>query len=144
MAKVSLKERKEKLGLILAGFVEAGVLTEAQSAEISGVFGSQAVSTKVNEEGLVFCNYFGKYMPAEAFHTSTKGKIDSMSIEGKKLHRTQKSMVNKANNEVLKQYRAGEITAEEMDTLLKAIEKNAGHKFPEGTAAINADYPFEV
>ena len=139
-----MKERKENLAKILNGAIEAGAITAELANEITGVFGSTAASTKVNEEGLVYCTYFGEYLPAEDFHTSAKGKIDSMSLAGKKLHRTQKSMVNKATNEVLKQYRAKEIDAAEMEELLNTIDSNANHKFPIGTESISTDYPFSV
>jgi len=144
MAKVTMKERKENLAKILNGAIEAGNISADLANEITGVFGSQSVSTKVNEDGEVYCTYFGEYLPAEDFHTSAKGKIDSMSLAGKKLHRTQKSMVNKATNEVLKQFRAKDINATEMEQLLASIDANAGHKFSMGTESISTDYPFSV
>jgi len=144
MAKVTMKQRKENLAAILAEATEAKEITAELAEKITGVFGSQSTSTKVNEDGLVYCTYFGEYLPAEDFHTSAKGKIDSMSVAGKKLHRTQKSMVNKATNEVLKQFRAKEVSASEMEELLAAIDANASHKFPLGTESISTDYPFSV
>ena len=144
MAKVTMKERKENLAKVLNGAIEAGTITAEFANEITAVFGTQSVSTKVNDEGQVFCTYFGIYLPAEDFHTSAKGKIDSMSLAGKKLHRTQKSMVNKATNEVLKQFRAKEISAEEMEELLSTIDANAAHKFDIGTESISTDYPFSI
>ena len=138
-----MKERKENLAALLAEN-EGNELDAALVAKITGIFGSQSVSQKTNEAGEVFCTYFGEYLPAEEFHTSAKGKIDSMSIAGKKLHRTQKSMVNKATSEVLKQFRAKEINSTEMEELLSTIDENAVHKFPMGTEAISTDYPFSV
>lgn len=138
-----MKERKENLSALLTEN-EGKELTVELIASINGVFGSQVVSNKVNEDGEVFCTYFQTYLPAEDFHTSAKGKVDSMSLAGKKLHRTQKSMVNKATSEVLKQFRAKEINAVEMEELLASIESNSGHKFPIGTDAISTDYPFSV
>jgi len=144
MAKVTLKERKENLAKVLEGAVKAGEISKELSQEITDIFGSSAVSTKINAEGEVYCNYFKEYLPKEDFHVSEKGKIDSMSLEGKRLNRTQKSMINKATNEVLKQFRAKDITAEEMEELLATIDENAGHRFPIGTESVTTDYPFSV
>lgn len=144
MAKVTMKERKGKLAEVLAGLVEAGTITEEISANISGIFGGQGTSTKTNEAGEVFCTYFQAYLPAEEFAVSAKGKIDSMSKEGKKLHRTQKSMVNRATSEVLKQFRSKDISAVEMEELLSTIDTNAAHRYPQGTEAVTTDYPFSV
>ena len=143
MAKVTMKERKENLAALLAEN-EGNELDSNLIGKITGVFGSQSVSNKINEAGEVFCTYFGEYLPADDFHTSAKGKIDSMSLAGKKLHRTQKSMVNKATSEVLKQFRAKEISSTEMEELLSTIDENAAHKFPLGTETISTDYPFSV
>jgi hypothetical protein len=144
MAKVTMKQKKERLAEVLNDALEAKTITAELADTITGIFGSQSNTTKVNEDGQVFCTYFGEYLPAEDFHTSTKGKIDSMSLAGKRLHRTQKSMVNKATNEVLKQFRAKEINAAEMEELLAAIDANASHKFPIGTESISTDYPFSI
>lgn len=143
MAKVTMKEKKERLAKILDGAVEEGKIERELANEIMGVFGSTS-STKINEEGLVYCTYFGEYLPKEEFHVSAKGKIDSMSIAGKRLHRVQKSMVNKATSEVLKQFRAKEISSDEMEELLNTIDANANHKFPIGTESIPTDYPFSL
>jgi hypothetical protein len=144
MAKITLKDRKEKLALILAANLGA-VLTADLVETIKGSLGGAGhVSTKVNESGEIFCNYFGIYMPAEAFDRSKKDKLDSMSREGKKLFRTQKAMVNKANAEVLRQFKEKGISADEMAAILGTIEKNAGHRYPAGTESISASYPYEV
>jgi len=143
MAKVTLKERKDKLGAVLTAN-EGNVLDAALIATIQGVFVSAPTSNKTNESGEVHCTYFNAYLPADQFNVNTKGKTDSMSIEGKKLHRTQKSMVNRATSEVLKQFRSKDITSAEMEELLSSIEANAAHKFPMGTEAIPADYPFSL
>jgi len=144
MAKITLKDRKEKLAGVLAEN-EGKVLDSALIAAIKATLGGAgAVSTKTNENGEVFCNYFGAFLPAEAFTAKEGGKFESMSTEGKKLFRTQKSMVNKASSEVLKQFRAKEISADEMEKLLATIEANSAHRFPAGTEAIPADYPFAV
>ena len=138
-----MKMRKDNLAALLEAN-QGAELTAELTAEITGIFGSQSTSTKTNEAGEVFCTYFNAYLPAEGFHTSAKGKIDSMSLEGKKLHRTQKSLVNKATNEVLKQFRAKDIDAAEMEELLSTIDANAAHKFAIGTESISTDYPFAV
>jgi len=143
MAKVTLKMRKETLAELLAENVGAE-LTAELTAKITGIFGGGHTSNKINEDGEIHCTYFDVYMPAEEFAVSAKGKIDSMSKEGKKLHRTQKSMTNKATTEVLKQFRAKEIDAAEMEELLSTIDANAGHRYPQGTASINTDFPFAV
>jgi tryptophanyl-tRNA synthetase len=143
MAKVTMKERKEKLAELLEANLGAE-LTEELATEIKGVFGSQHQSTKTNENGEVFCNYFQTYLPAEEFAVSKKGKLDSMSKEGKRLFRTQKSMVSKATAEVLKQFRAKEISAAEMEELLATIDENAKYRYPQGTESVPANYPFEV
>ena len=139
-----MKQKKERLAEVLNDALEAKTITAELADTITGIFGSKSNTNKVNENGEVFCNYFGKYLPAEDFHVSAKGKIDSMSIAGKRLYRTQKSMVNKATNEVLKQFRAKEINAAEMEELLAVIDANAGHKYPIGTKSIPTDYPFSV
>jgi hypothetical protein len=143
MAKVTMKERKENLASLLAEN-EGNELTPELIESITGIFGSSKTSTKTDENGNVFCNYFQVYMPAEEFNVSKKGKIDSMSKEGKKLYRTQKSMVNKATSEILKQFRAKEITAGEMQKLLAIVDQNADHRFPVGTTSIPTEYPFET
>ena len=143
MAKVTLKMRKESLAALLAENTGAE-LNDELIAKITGIFGTGNASTKVNEDGEVHCNYFNVYMPAEEFAVSGKGKIDSMSKEGKKLHRTQKSMVNKATNEVLKNFRSKDISAAEMEELLNTIDTNAGHRYPQGTESVTTDYPFSV
>lgn len=144
MAKLTLKERKEKLAGVLAEN-EGKVLDAALIVAIKATLGGNGVpSTKTNENGEVFCNYFQTFLPAEAFTAKEGGKFESMSTEGKKLFRTQKSMINKASGEVLKQFRAKEITAEEMEKLLATIETNSAHRFPVGTESIPADYPFAV
>ena len=143
MAKVTMKERKDKLAALLADN-EGAELTADLITSIKGVFGSQAVSKKIDADGNVYCNYFGEYLPEDEFAVSSKGKIDSMCKEGKKLHRTQKSMVNKASNEVVKQFRSNDIDATEMAELLAAIEANSDHKFAKGTTSIPEDYPFSV
>lgn len=143
MAKVTLKERKEKLASLLAEN-EGETLDAELTQKIQDIFGSGNTSAKTNEKGEVFCNYFQEYLPADDFAVSTKGKIDSMSKEGKRLHRTQKSLINKATSEIIKQFRAKEITADEMEKLLASVEKNSGHRYPAGTESIPADYPFTV
>ncbi len=143
MAKVTMKERKEKLAALLAEN-EGAELTAELATSIKGIFGSTATSNKVNENGEVHCTYFDTYLPAEEFGTSKSGKIDSMSKEGKRLYRTQKSMVNKATAEVLKQFRAKDISAAEMEELLSTIDENAGHRYLPGTDTIPEDYPFSV
>lgn len=144
MAKITLKQRKEKLAGVLTEN-EGKVLDAKLIADIKATLGGAGVvSTKTNENGEVFCNYFGAFLPAEAFTAKEGGKFESMSTEGKKLFRTQKSMVNKASSEVLKQFRAKEISADEMEKLLATIEANSAHRFPAGTEAIPADYPFAV
>lgn len=144
MAKITLKQRKEKLAGVLAeneGKVLDAATIEAIKATLGG---TGAVSHKTNENGEVFCNYFGQFLPAEKFAVKEGGKFESMSIEGKKLFRTQKSMINRASSEVLKQFRAKEISAEDMEKLLAAIETNSSHRFPMGTESIPTDYPFSV
>jgi tryptophanyl-tRNA synthetase len=143
MAKVTMKQRKEKLAEVLEANAGAE-LTDELMAEIKGIFGGSGTSNKVNGKGEVHCNYFDVYLPAEEFAVSNKGKIDSMSKEGKRLYRTQKSMVNKATAEVLKQFRSKDITAAEMEELLSTIDANAGHRYPQGTEAIPTEYPFSV
>lgn len=144
MAKVTMKMRKEKLAEVLKEALENGEITEELSNKVTAIFGSVASSVKVNDNGEIFCNYFGMYLPADQFHVSAKGKIDSMSVEGKRLNRTQKSMVNKATSEVIKQFRDKEISSEEMENLLATIDENTGHKFPVGTATIPNNYPFSM
>lgn len=143
MAKVTLKMRKESLAELLKEN-EGAELSAELIGKITGIFGGGQTSNKVNEAGEVHCNYFDAYLPASEFAVSSKGKIDSMSKEGKRLYRTQKSMVNKATTEVLKQFRAKEITAAEMEELLSTIDENAAYRYPQGTEAVNTDYPFEV
>lgn len=135
-----MKEKKDKLAEVLEANMGAEV-TEELAAEITGIFTAQKTSTKINEDGEVFCNYFEVYMPSDEFHVSPKGKIDSMSKEGKTLHRAQKSRVNKATTEVLAQFRSGEVTADEMSDLLEKIDANAKVKFEAGTE-LPEDYPF--
>lgn len=154
MAKVSMKEKKGLLGeslaeiitILKAAKVDKEVIQNVKSKvdEAEAIFTAAPTSVKVNENGEVFCSYFGVYMAEDQFHKSGKGKLDSMCIEGKKLARAQKSLVNKATNEVLRQFRSKEITAEEMDELLSVIETNAKHKFAQGTVVVPSGYPFTL
>ena len=145
MAKTTLKMRKDNLAVLLTSLVAAEELSEANAAKITEVLGSSASSQpKRDEDGNVWCSYFSVYLPEDEFNINSKGKIDSMSKAGKTLHRAQRSAVNKANNEVIAQFRAEEISAAEMSDLLNTIEENATHKYPQGTDGIPEDYPFEV
>lgn len=119
-------------------------LTKELSDKIMAELGSSKAVVKENAKGEVFCNYFGTYLPKDQFNISEKGKIPSMSTEGQKLARSQKSAVNKATSEVLAQFKAKEISADEMAKLLATIDKNAGHRYPKGTKDIAKDYPFKV
>jgi len=145
MAKTTMKVRKEALAAVLAGLVTADELTETNAQKIKDVFGATtSAQPKKDEDGNVWCSYFGVYMPEDEFNVNSKGKIDSMSKSGKKLHRSQRSAVNKANNAIIAQFRAEEIDATEMADLLNDVEKNASYKYPAGTDDIPEDYPFEV
>lgn len=143
MAKVSLKERKTELGALLDASI-GSTLTAELAAKINGVFGSQPTSNKIDADGNVFCNYFKVYLPEEEFATSKSGKLDSMSKEGKRLHRTQKSMVNKATSEVLKSFKNKEVDSAEMAEILSSIDENSAYRFPQGTDSLPVDYPFSV
>jgi hypothetical protein len=145
MSKVTMKEKKERLAEILEANV-GNELTAELAEEIKGIFTAQrqAASNKVDENGNIFCTYFQEYLPADEFTVGKNGKIPSMSDAGKALHRKQKSAVNKAINEVMTQFRAGEITAEDMVKLLDDIDANAKFKFPRGTEELPENYPYEV
>ena len=145
MAKVTMKEKKEKLAEVLETNLGAE-LTEELANEIKGIFTASraTASNKVDENGNIFCTYFGKYLPADEFTIGVNGKISSMSDEGKKLFRKQKSHVNKATSEVMNSFRAGEIASDEMIQLLDKIDANANHRFPKGTEELPENYPYEV
>ncbi len=143
MAKVSMKERKEQLFSILEENV-GNELTPELAQEIRGIFETHRESKKVDENGNVWCSYFEEYLPAEEFKVGKNDKYPSMSEEGKRLHRTQKSMVNRAINEVIKQHREGSIDAQEMADLLKTIDENAKIKFARGTTSIPVNYPYSL
>jgi len=144
MAKVTNKMRKDALATMIAALLAANEISEAAAEQLGTIFASPNAQPKTDADGNVWCNYFGVYLPAEEFNTNSKGKVDSMSKAGKKLHRAQRSAVNRANNDVISQFRAGEVSAEEMADLLNVIEKNAEHKYPQGTDDIPEDYPLEV
>ncbi len=145
MAKTTLKMRKEAMATLLATMLNAEEITPANAEKITGVLGaSVSAQPKRDEEGNVWCSYFGVYLPETEFNVNSKGKIDSMSKAGKQLHRAQRSAVNKANNGIISQFRSEEISASEMSELLNDVEKNASYKYPQGTDDIPEDYPFEV
>ena len=144
MAKVTISQKKAQLEELVRANI-GNELTEELAQEIIGIFkAAQRPSTKVNENGEVYCSYFETYLPADRFKPNSKGKFPSMSIEGKKLATKQKNAVNKAINETMKAFRNKEITADELDQILGTIEKNAEHKFPMGTEELPENYPYSL
>ena len=60
---------------------------KAQEALMSAIE-TKAIHTKVNEDGKVFCNYFGRYLEENLFNKITKGDklvYNSMSRDGTRL-----------------------------------------------------------
>jgi len=112
---------------------------------IKEVENSSKINAKVIEKDgkkLAFCNYFGEYLPLEEFAVKENGKIPSMSKEGQRLARTQKSLVNKAITSLTAKLRAKEITLDEFNKLMDQVEAARAHKFEKG-AVVPETYPFK-
>ncbi len=90
---------------------------------------SERSSTKVNDDGLVYCSYFGEYLPADEFDKKADGKFRSRSKLGDKLYRATRAYIKKATDKALKDFRDKTISAEELDSTLKLIEQNSKQKF---------------
>ena len=86
-------------------------------------------STKVNEEGLVYCNYFGTYMDESDFRVKANDKFASMSKLGEQLNKLTKSYIKKATDEALSNFKSKKLSATELDATLEQIEQNSKLKF---------------
>jgi hypothetical protein len=105
---------------------------------------NRASNKVIEKDGkkLAFCNYFGEYLPIEEFAVRSNGKVPSMSKEGQRLARTQKSLINKAINSLVEKLRKGEIKQDEFQKLMDKIDAAKAVKFKKGQA-IPETYPFK-
>ena len=140
--------KKVKLELVkeVLNTVRGQKVTDELIAQVAEELNNRSgkVSTKVIEKDgkrLVFCNYFGEYLPEEEFAIKENGKIPSMSKDGQRLARTQKSLINKAITNLTSQLRTKKITLDEFNKLMDKVEAARQMKFKKGEA-IPENYPF--
>lgn len=62
---------------------------------------------KVNDKGLIFCNYFKKYMSSEEFKKTPLDKWPPMSIEGTKLRQRILTLDKQMNKEISEAFLSG-------------------------------------
>lgn len=71
-------------------------LTEALKPQRNG----GSTNVKVNDEGLVYCNYFKVYMTEDNFKKTPNDKYPPMSIEGTKLRQKTLTLDKQMNKEI--------------------------------------------
>lgn len=62
---------------------------------------------KVNEDGLIFCNYFKEYMTEDNFKKTPTDKYPPMSIEGTKLRQRILTLDKQMNKEISEAFLSG-------------------------------------
>jgi hypothetical protein len=92
------------------------------------------VSTKVNNDGLVYCNYFDDYYAPSEFKTKlNKAKTAEVykanCIEAETILRKIKILRYNVEKQVMANFMDRTITAEEMETILQHLELKTGNVF---------------
>lgn len=111
---------------------------------------TSAMSTKVNNEGDVWCNYFEMYMPVEKFGTKLNSKkynklVDggmtaaeatveatgykANCVEGDQIIRKTKSMRKRLEQQAMVEFRFGRLDNAELNTLLDIAEDITTEKY---------------
>lgn len=62
---------------------------------------------KVNEAGLVYCNYFNEYLPSDKFKKTPQDKWPPMSIDGTKLRQKSLTLDKQMNKEISEAFLSG-------------------------------------
>jgi len=101
--------------------------------------GGSTNSTKINDEGLVYCNYFETYLEPSEFNTklSKPNKTTGERIEGYKANcktaetilRKIKALKAKVTKQVTEAFRAKYLTEEEFDTILNKLDEVTSTKY---------------
>jgi len=114
------------------------IVTTALTNEFAPKLGG-GTSTKINENGEVYCNYFGCYFPAEDFATklSKPHKTTGERTEGYKANcknaeqilRKIKALKTNCTNQVISAFSAKTITADEMSEHLENIDEACEPKY---------------
>lgn len=91
-------------------------------------------STKMNTEGLVYCNYFMDYFAPSEFKTKlNKAKTAEVykanCIEAETILRKIKILSYNVEKQVMANFMDRTITAEEMEQILQHLELKTGNKF---------------
>ena len=72
-------------------------------------------NVKVNEDGLVFCNYFTEYLSPDKFKKTPADKYPPMSIDGTKLRQKSLTLDKQMNKEISEAFLKGtEINKEDL------------------------------
>ena len=84
-------------------------------------------STKMNEDGEVYCNYFDAYFPADSFNTKTSSKTGKESykancIDAEIIIRKIKSLRSKVEKQVMDNFMDKTIDAETMTKYLNNLD----------------------
>ena len=88
---------------------------EAIMLSLEPTKGGGGGQSKVNEEGLVYCNYFKEYMHQEEFKKTPQGKWPPMSINGTKLKSKLNTLDKQMNREISEAFIKGiDINKEEL------------------------------
>lgn len=109
-----------------------------------------ATSKKVNDEGLVFCNYFHTYLPEEEFKTKRNNKkhgkllaqgmeyveaeaeatgYQANSIGANLIIRKAKSMKKRLEQQAMREFRFGRLTDSELNDLLDIADSITLNKY---------------
>ena len=72
------------------------VITEAMKPQRTG----GSANIKINDDGLVFCNYYKEYLEPEMFKKTPSDKYPPMSIEGTKLRQRLMTLDKQMNKEI--------------------------------------------
>ena len=83
-----------------------------------------SANIKINDDGLVFCNYYKEYLAPEMFKKTPSDKYPPMSIEGTKLRQRLMTLDKQMNKEISEAFLKGtKINKEELITNLNIINK---------------------
>ncbi len=63
--------------------------------------------TKVNEDGMIFCNYYKEYLTPDKFKKTPQDKWPPMSIDGTKLRQKSLTLDKQMNKEISEAFLSG-------------------------------------
>ena len=86
------------------------------------------VSDKV-VDGMVYCNYFDEYFPADDFNKKTNGKFKANSITAEKILRKLKNIRSSVERGATASLRAKEITQTKWFEIMEALDRFTARKF---------------